>query len=519
MVPAPVTGGHRGEAAPEGMEAAAAATTNGAPLSLEFALDPAAAGRFARHPAVLAARAGRRGRTTAEELIWLDTADGALAGRGLVLERTRRGERRMLTTRGGSGEIRLPGAPPAAAPDPLPEPDGLAPVAAFSGRRTVLPLGDEASPLQAELLVGKLRAVAAERPVARLVLSGDAAAVLGLARRLAPDLPLLPPAAALAEEGRALARAERLRPHRRGMPDPGTAENVEEALLAAIGHLLEVMLHQAPLCRIAEGPEGVHQMRVALRRLRSVLKAFRPAVDCAAIRGFDEALKALARHLGAARDLDVFLAGIGAEVAAALPGERRIAQLRRAVEARRAAAYAALREALDGPGFRLLALDGLALILERPWRAAATAGTTAAPDQAAMLAEPLPAFASRLLDKRWHRLRARGEEIQGLDEAALHELRLSAKRLRYAAEFFAPLWPGKAARRFLKRLSALQDGLGLANDAAMAREIVKGVEGAAPAWAVGAVEGFAVARAVRARRKAIEAWEDLIVAKPFWSDL
>lgn len=495
-------------------------------LVLEFALDPEAAARLPRHPALAAARSGRRSRAAPEELIWLDTPEGLLAAEGLALERPRRGPPRRLSILAPADATWLPGTPPAPCPEPEagPEadaagPPGLVPIAAFSGRRTLLPLGTPEAPLQAELLSGKLRAVAAERPVARLRLAGGVAPVLGLARRLAADLPLLPTAAALAEEGRALARGERPRARRRGPPDLGAAETVEAALLAALGHLLEVMLHYQPRCRPDAGPEGVHQTRVALRRLRSVLKAFKPAAGCAATAAFDDGLKGLAQRLGAARDLDVFLTGLGAEAAEAMPGERRIGQLLRTAEARRLAAYAALREALDGPGFRALVLDGIALMLERPWRELAAAAPDAAPRGAEALDEPLPAFASRLLDKRWHRLCSEGEEIHRLDAEALHELRLTAKRLRYAAELFAPLWPGKAQRRFLKRLAAVQEELGLANDVEVARALVAGLGSGVPAWAVGAMEGFAAAKASGARRRGLSAWEDLMVAKPFWSDL
>lgn len=454
-------------------------------------------------------------RSTAEEVIWYDGAEGSPASHGRTLEVPRRGAPRWVTPFAERGQAWLPGMPAPLVPAEPCEREGLVPMAAFSGRRSLLPLSGEAAPLTAELLAGKLRAVAAEQPVARLRLAGDVAPVLALARRLAADLPLLPAAAALAEDARALARPEQCRPRRQGPPDLGAARRVEDALAAAMGHLLGVMLIQAPLCRAQAGPEGVHQMRVALRRLRSVLRVFRAAVRCDAVRAFDDGLQALARLLGTARDLDVFLRGIGAKVAAALPGERRIAQLLRAVEARRVAAYAALRAELDGPGFRALVLDGLALILERPWQAEAAQ----APDQAEVLAEPLAEFAAALLDKRWHKLCAEGEEIRRLDDAALHELRLMAKRLRYAAELFAPLWPGKAARRFLKRLAALQEELGLANDVVVARGIVAGLGTAAPAWAAGAVEGFAAARGTGARRRSLEAWEDLRVAKTFWSDV
>jgi triphosphatase len=497
-------------------------------LALDLALlSPAAAARVARHPAVAALRtaAGSRSRSAAEEVIWLDTPEGDLAAEGLTLEAPARGPRRRLRTLPAPGAPWLPGTPAAEAPAPAApgeEPTGLVPFAAFSGRRTTVRLvraeaGDAApaaaASLALELLQGKLRAVAAERPVARLRLSGPEGQVVELARALAADLPVLPSAAALAEEGRALARGEATpRPRRRGPPDLGAAGSVEAALEVAIGHLLEVMLHQAPLCRAEAGPEGVHQTRVALRRLRSVLKAFRPAARCAEMDAFDAGLKALARRLGEARDLDVFLhaGGVGARAAEALPDDRRIAALTKALEGRRAAAYRALREALDGPGFRLLVLDGLALAVLRPWR-------TEGAEAAEALAEPLPDFAARLLDKRWHRLRSEGEEIRSLSAEELHALRLTAKRLRYAAELFAPLWPGKAARRFLKRLAALQEELGLANDAAVARGIVASLGPSVPAWAVGAVEGFAVARTGGARKRALSAWDDLAAAAPFWS--
>ena len=198
-------------------------------------------------------------------------------------------------------------------------------------------------------------------------------------------------------------------------------------------------------------------------------------------------------------------------MAEALPGDRRIAALLKAGEAKRQAAYAALRAELDGTGFRRLVLAGLGLLLQRPWRLEAEA------DRLARLDESLPDFAATLLDKRWHKLCAEGEEIEGHSAEALHEVRLEAKRLRYAAELFAPLWPGKATRRFQKRLSALQEELGIANDTAVARSLVASLGGGVPAWAVGAVEGFATARVDAARGRAIEAWEDLMVAGPSWT--
>jgi triphosphatase len=450
-------------------------------------------------------------------VIWLDDAAGTLAEAGLALERPRRGADRLWRTGAGNdGAPWVPGTPPA----PLDEGDedgaaaagvaGLVPVAAFSFRRSALALSTETGPVEAELLAGTLRAVAAERPAARLRLAGGRDAVLELSARLAADLPLLPPRAALAEEGRALARdgeGAPPRPRHRGAPDLAGAATVEDALLRAVGHLLDVMLHQAPACRLDAGPEGVHQLRVALRRLRSVLKAFRGAARGPALDGLDEGLKALARRLGPARDWDVFLAGLAAEAAAAQGEDRRLSGLKRAAEAKRDAAYHALRRELDGPNFRRLALDGIALLLRRPWRAEA---------DTAVLDAPLAEFAAPLLEKRWRKLREGGDGIAGHSFEELHEVRLEAKRLRYVAELFAPIWGGKAARRFLKRLSALQEALGTVNDAAVARGLLAALDGGAPAWAAGAVEGFAAARVGPARHDALSRWDDVAAAKAFW---
>ncbi|GAA0572595.1 hypothetical protein GCM10009416_09070 [Craurococcus roseus] len=475
-----------------------------------------------RHPALAAARQGRT-RSVADEVIWLDDAMGSLAADGLVLERPKRGPARLRRTAPDGRAPWVPGTPPApfdgsgdgedAAADLLAGP--AVPFAAFSFRRSVLSLSTAAGPVEAELLAGRLRAVAAERPAARLRLSGGRDAVLGVAARLAADLPLLPGGAALAEAGRALARGgagEPPRPRHRGAPDLAGAATLEEALLRAVGHLLDVMLHQAPLCRLEAGPEGVHQLRVALRRLRSVLKTFRPAARGAALGALDDDLKALARRLGPARDWDVFLGGLAAEAAAALGEDRRLSALRRAAEAKRDTAYAALRRELDGPAFRRLALDGISALLRRPWRDEPDAADAAALDA------PSEEFGAALLDKRWRKLRDGGEGIAAHSFEALHDLRLEAKRMRYAAELFAPLWGGKAARRFLKRLSALQEALGTVNDATVARGLLSALDGGAPAWAAGAVEGFAAARVGPARKEALSRWDDVAAAKTFWDD-
>ncbi len=106
----------------------------------------------------------------------------------------------------------------------------------------------------------------------------------------------------------------------------------------------------------------------------------------------------------------------------------------------------------------------------------------------------------------------RGEE---LDNPGLHGLRLKAKRLRYAAEFFAPLFPEKPASRFIRRLAELQECLGMFNDTTVAGALLREV-GGKPGYGAGIVLGFTAARGARARPKIVAAWARFRRRDAFW---
>jgi CHAD domain-containing protein len=462
----------------------------------------------------LAARRAGPARSGKLALRWLDTASGTLAAEGLALEATGRGPARLVRVLPAPGATWLPGTPPEMLPgDGRAEAAGgkLHPVATLAGSLTRLALRDG---VEALLLRGRLGAGTAEAPVARLVLAGPAPAVLETMQALAAAMPAAPPRLSLAEAGRALATGEPGRPRRLGAPRLDPDLDVEAALVLALGHLAEVMLWHAPAAQAGTTPEGVHQMRVALRRLRSLLRVFRPACDGPSLRRFDGGLKELAGLLGPARDWDVWLGGLGAEIAEALPDEPRIAALLHAARGRREAAYAALRPVLAGTLPGQLAWEAVALATTRPWR-------EEAPEDAAAerRAVPLARFAETVLDRRWRRIAEAGETIADLPDAEFHELRIEAKRMRYAAELFAPLWGRKRGRRFLGSLAEVQDAFGLANDAVVARALLRGLAGQRGrlAWAGGLAEGWALARARRARRRASRAWMALVDTETFWN--
>jgi CHAD domain-containing protein len=268
-----------------------------------------------------------------------------------------------------------------------------------------------------------------------------------------------------------------------------------------------VLLHHAPAAAAGRTGEPVHQMRVALRRLRALASVFGAAVDCPEMRALRPELKLLASALGPARDWDVFLAGTGPAVAEAFAGEAELAALLAEAEARRAEAYADLAALLDGPVLRMLALRVAVMAQARPWR------ETGAP----VAGDDTGGFGAGVLARRWRRLARRASGTATMPEAELHEMRLKAKRLRYAAELFAPLHPGRGAKRFLKRLAGLQEALGHLNDGVVAGALMRELaDSGGTGLAGGLVRGFVAGRAADARAEIGRAWRRLRKVGPFW---
>ncbi len=478
---------------------------------LELDLHPEDSRRLARLKPVASLRAGRA-RVQPAHLVWLDTPDAALADEGLALL-DQRGALRLERTR-PNGAAWPAGAPAPVVADPadparLPTP--LMPWAALEGRSVVMPLAAAAGPLSVTMLQGTLRSVQAERAACRVLLEGAEADVLALARLVAAELRAGLPAAALAAEAVAAARGARPPARRLGAPALPPGLCVGEAFAAVTTHLADVMLFWCAQAT-PETPEPVHQARVALRRLRSAFAIFRPVADGPTLAQAQAGLKALGRALGPARDWDVFTAGLGARLAQAFPDDAGLTRLLRAAEQRRLAAYAALAAYLATAELRSLALECVALGAGTGWQAALE------PEARAQLEAPLAAYAAALLDRRHAKLLRAGEAFAALPDPALHEVRLLAKRLRYAGEFFAGLYGAKSARRFLRRLAKLQERLGVLNDAVVAGGLLADIPGAgaAHAGAVGVVRGYAAAGAAQIRPRLARSWRRFGAAPPFW---
>lgn len=286
------------------------------------------------------------------------------------------------------------------------------------------------------------------------LVEGGPADLFAVARRLAADLPLVPEPLSKAQRGYLL-HADAVPRPQRATPSPITRRHdaVEGARLVALNCIAQLQANEAG-AREGRDAEFVHQMRVALRRLRCALRLF----DCLlpATAELAQRLSALADTLGEARDWDVLGGEILAPARAACPDDERLRALEAAVAAHGATAAAAARATLATPAYGRLLLDLLALL------------QGAQPDERVADAPRLTRFARERLRELERKARRRAKAAAGLDVAALHRLRIAVKRWRYALEFFAPLLAGKRVKPVLQRMSRLQEDLGLLNDLANA---------------------------------------------------
>lgn len=296
-----------------------------------------------------------------------------------------------------------------------------------------------------------------------------------------------------------------LRPH----------HNVGEALGLALRTCLTQIVANQPAALDGRNPEGVHQMRVALRRGRAVLATFRSAIPDDARTWLKDEFAWLARELGPTRELDVATTELLPPVREAFDNEAVLMSLEAALETERAESYARLRTVLRSRRYTRLVLELGTWIENGGWR------TTAHAEQRALQVEPLDAFGHAALDRLLKKVRQRGKGFKKLDPAGRHRFRIALKGLRYGAEFFAPLFPKKRTRPFLKALGRLQDELGAFNDAAGARSLLARVrerhrdqEGMVTAAAMMAAWHACAARTAEMDLRA--AWARFRRKAPFW---
>ncbi len=528
--------------------------TPGEPVEIELklGLTAAAADAILASP-LLRERARGPARTREMRGVYYDTPDRRLRARGASL-RVREVEGRYVQTlksakrpdvplaHRGEWEVELDGpAPrPAALGDPaaleltgLLLPEELGPVFEIRVRRRLLvvewPDGDGGAPAEIELAFDDGQASADERslPIAELELElvrGDARALFGLALAMRELAPLRIEPLDKATRGWLLATGSSPQAAKAAPVPLARGQTVDEALSAALGATLRHWLDNEPAAVDGRGPEGLHQLRVALRRLRSALVLFADALGEPARARWDGELRWLLGHLGPARDRDVLATDLLPPLLEARgDDDPTLLALRGAVEAGRAAAQADLRATLASQRYADLALALAAWVERRGWREGAAADDL---DVRTRQGEEIAAFAAGVLRRRHKQVLKRGKGFERLEPEARHRLRIALKKLRYGLDFFAGLFPGKRVDTFRKAVARMQDRLGHLNDVAVASRLVQelveplppGPEAKAVALGGGQLVGWYAHQVAALEPETVHAWEAFRDLESFWGD-
>lgn len=291
-------------------------------------------------------------------------------------------------------------------------------------------------------------------------------------------------------------------------PEVDSGSTAGDAVTAYIDDQIDRLRAGEAAVRARE-PDGVHDMRVAVRRLRSTLRTFRPVIGRHT--HVSDELKWLSDLLGGARDAEVLRARLAAKLDAT-PSELVLgpvhAELDRQLARPESDVDAALRSALNGDRYAALVRDLTALAAGRP------RGRKAA-DRADRV---LPKLVGKALRRTRRAVDAAERATPGPDrDAALHRVRKAVKRVRYASEVAAPVI-GKQADRTRKRAKRVQDILGDHHDLVELRTSLRrtGIQAhmdGTNAFTFGLLHGSAGEQARVLERRFPQAWRKLTKPK------
>jgi len=453
-------------------------------LKLQVALE-----NMPRAPRVLA---GNERDQSSETLVstYYDTPDYTLKQHGLTLRVRRKGDRFVQTVKRdalngqdlltrGEWEDEVPGdRPEPSAPNSgsvLPSdatPDSLRPMFVTSVRRSVLTLEPRpGTRIEVAFDEGEIRALGAgsTKPISEIEIelkSGELAALYDVAFMLLDAVPVRVEAFSKAARGYRLVQGPEAKPAAQHCQpiDLKATLSVEEAL-QQIGRIcLRTLLQNEPAA-LADLPEGVHQMRVASRRLRSFLSAMKRMLPAQQYGAVNDELKWLANALGSARDWDVVTTNLIEPVSTAAASDLDFSPLNEVAHRERQAAYERARSAIQSQRYTRVVLLLMRWIECREWREQPIA------ELPAQLVAHIGKVAPDLIDRQYRKARKRSKRFRQAGVMQRHRLRIALKELRYTADFLKSLFDPAEIESFNGRLKHLQGDLGDANDLRVANEL------------------------------------------------
>jgi triphosphatase len=334
----------------------------------------------------------------------------------------------------------------------------LRPVFKTEVMRSVANLHVNGSEIELAFDLGKIVAGRRSQPICELELElkqGSVHDLTPLVARLNRALPLAFGAQAKSDRGYALKLGE----ERKAVLAKDITLDVSqpaEATFAQIG--LSCLCHLAANqdAVYAGDGEGIHQMRVGIRRLRAAISLFAPMLTDKETESIKAELKWLAERLGPARDVDVLVEEAILPLRVANPDQPEIAALERDIRRERYEDIKRAQAAVRSERYRQVILRTVLWLIDGQWcRAASDRWRN----------RSVVTVATEILDRRTKKVVKRARRLRSLDARGRHRLRIGIKKLRYASEFFASLFDHpKRQKRFSRALSDLQDCLGTLND-------------------------------------------------------
>ncbi|WP_342210991.1 inorganic triphosphatase [Mesorhizobium delmotii] len=409
--------------------------------------------------------------------IYFDTPGWDLSKRGLSLRIRQSGNERIQTVKAGDGAAagsftREEWERPVAGDAPiLDDPQirdllagagsKLAPLFEVHVKRHSWNVIDDDATVEVALDIGKVVAADRESPLCEIELekkAGPPRALFALARKVDLITPAHLGVMSKAERGyRLLGPAPGAA---KAAPTPLTSDMSAATAFACIAAacLRQFRLNEAALGWSGDA-EALHQARVSLRRLRSLFSICKSLFDDSRFDHLREEFKWLTSELGDARNIDVMIDRASSEALSSCLREARDE------------AYAAVEASLSSTRARSLMIDATEWISIEGWRTQS---------DETLHVQSSTDFASMVFDKFRKKVAKDGDNLIDADDESRHKVRIAAKKLRYAAEFFEPLYNNKTEakrhRRFIKALKDLQDQLGSLNDIATAPDMLAALE-------------------------------------------
>jgi inorganic triphosphatase YgiF len=476
--------------------------------------------------------------------VYFDTAKRKLRGRGLSLRIRHAGKQRLQTIKtlneGAQGafgrdewerevdrdrpDLALAAGTPLEKLATKKLKRKLKPVFETAVQRTSMPLRCDGGDVELAIDRGHIGAGGHRQPISEIELElkrGDPAVLGTLAERLARSVPACYAARAKSERGYALSDGDAAQPVHADRITLADAVSAGDAFTAIGLSCLKQIVSNQDAVRKGEA-EGVHQMRVGLRRLRAAVSLFKTVIRGAETEAIKAELKWLTDELGQAREVEVLIEGRVRPLRQAEPRTTGVGVLEKDLDARRDRALERATAALDSERYRRLGLRTALWLAQGEW------AQTGDPLAAARRDRPASAFAAEALGKRLRRIVKKIAQLAALNPRERHKLRIAVKKLRYAAEFFASLFPGRKRdarrRRTGKILEALQGSLGTLNDMEihkrLAQEVIRASEPsgrkAQKSFAMGFITGQEQKQVASCLAVAATAGRRLSAARQFW---